>query len=386
MAEPLKNHFGSRIPKTIAAMIAGVWPQFPSKAFLADALEGFDALELMDRGRHLAHVLRRHLPPAYPQAVDILVRSASARPDRSHGDGGMASFLYLPHVCFVSAFGLDDFESSMAAQYELTQRFTAEFSIRPFLERYPERTLARLRRWARDPSHHVRRLVSEGTRPRLPWAGRLRAFQADPRPVLELLELLKDDPSSDVRRSVANNLNDIGKDHPDILIATARRWMTGADEDRRALVRHALRSLVKQGNSEALKVLGFGGGARVAIEKPRIAPRRSSIGGRVTISCYVRSLTRRPQPVVIDLRVHFVRGRGRTAVKVFKLKTVELLPDGGVSCRKTLSLADLTTRRHYPGRHRVDVVVNGRAHELGAFVISSSARRGRGPASSRRVL
>jgi 3-methyladenine DNA glycosylase AlkC len=385
VAEPLKNHFGPRVPKTIAAMIGRVWPQFPSKAFLADALEGFDALELMDRGRHLAHVLRRHLPPAYPQAVDILVRSASARPARSEGDGGMASFVYLPHVCFVSAFGLDDFESSMAAQYELTQRFTAEFSIRPFLERYPERTLARLRQWARDPSHHVRRLVSEGTRPRLPWAGRLRAFQADPRPVLELLELLKDDPSSDVRRSVANNLNDIGKDHPGILIATARRWMAGADEERRALVRHALRSQVKQGNGEALKMLGFGGGARVAIENPRISPRQTSMGGRVTIGCDVRNLGRRAQPMVIDLRVHFVRARGRTAVRVFKLKIAELPPGGVVSCRKTLSLADLTTRRHYPGRHRVDVVVNGRAHELGAFVVSSSARRGRGPASSLRV-
>ena len=136
----------------------------------------------------------------------------------------MDVFIYLPHVFFVAKFGVGHFEASMRAQYELTQRFTAEYSIRGFLERYPERTLARLREWAGDANAHVRRLVSEGTRPRLPWAPRLRAFQDDPQPVLELLELLKDDPELYVRRSVANNLNDIGKDNPTALIDTCRHW------------------------------------------------------------------------------------------------------------------------------------------------------------------
>jgi hypothetical protein len=146
--------------------------------------------------------------------------------------------------------------------------------------------------------------------------------------------------------------------------------MADASEERQALVRHALRSLVKQGNREALKVLGFGGRVRVAIENSRITPRRTSIGGRVTIECDVRNLGRRAQPVVIDLRVHFVRPGGRTTVKVFKLEVADLPGGGVVSCRKTLSLANMTTRRHYPGRHRVDLVVNGRPQEIGAFILT----------------
>jgi thioesterase domain-containing protein len=213
LAEPLKNCFGTAIPKTIGQRVVEVYPAFPVRAFLTDALRGYEQFELMARGRHVARALARHLPADYPRAVGILVASLGAKLEGSENQG-MAPFFYLPHVLFVAEFGLDHFEPSMRAQYELTQRFTAEFSIRPFLERYPEQTLARLARWAADPSAHVRRLVSEGTRPRLPWAPRLRAFQRDPRPVLKLLELLKDDPVLYVRRSVANNLNDIGKDHP----------------------------------------------------------------------------------------------------------------------------------------------------------------------------
>ena len=169
----------------------------------------------------------------------------------------MAAFLYMPHLFFVARHGLDHFEDSMRAQHALTQLFTAEYSIRAFLEKHPGATLARLREWTADPSHHVRRLVSEGTRPRLPWAPRLRAFQKDPRPVLELLELLKDDPELYVRRSVANNLNDIGKDHPALLTAVAKRWLRGASPERRWIVSHALRSAVKRADAGALGALGY---------------------------------------------------------------------------------------------------------------------------------
>jgi 3-methyladenine DNA glycosylase AlkC len=166
------------------------------------------------------------------------IRSRSERLPR-----GMGGFLFLPHVFFVAEYGLEHFETSMRAQYVLTQRFTAEFSIRRYLERHQAATLGPVsREWSADASEDVRRLVSEGTRPRLPWAPRLRAFQADPRPVLALLERLKDDPSLYVRRSVANNLNDIGKDHPVLLVETATRWMENATEERRWIIRHALRS------------------------------------------------------------------------------------------------------------------------------------------------
>lgn len=347
-------------------MIAAVFPRFDQQRFVRSALEGYDALELMPRAWNIAHALRRSLPNDYEKAIKILLASLDQKPERSVASG-MGSFLFLPHVFLVAEYGLEHFEVSMRAQYVLTQRFTAEFSIRRYLERHQAATLARLMEWTTDPSEDVRRLVSEGTRPRLPWAARLRAFQADPRPVLALLERLKDDPALYVRRSVANNLNDIGKDHPDVLVETARRWMVGATEERRWIIRHALRSAVKRGESGALDVLGFGGEAQVSVENVRITPRRPAIGSFVAITCEIVNQSSVPQRVLADLRVHYVKANGTNSPKVFKLKAVELAPRETVQVSKSLSLAQLTTRRHYPGTHRVEVLVNGRAHPLGTF-------------------
>lgn len=366
MAEPLKNHFGADVPRTIARMIAAVFPAFDAGAFVRSALNGYDQLNLMSRGRTIAQTLRRYLPDDYTTAVEILLASLDQKPERTAGQG-MASFLFLPHVFFVAEYGLEHFEASMRAQYLLTQRFTAEYSIRRYLERYQAATLARLAEWTTDPSEDVRRLVSEGTRPRLPWAPRLRAFQADPRPVLALLDLLKDDPSLYVRRSVANNLNDIGKDHPTLLVETARRWMQGATEERRWIIRHALRSAVKRADAGALALLGFGEAARLSVRKVRITPPRPAIGSSVTIACEIVSRASIPQRLLVDLRVHYMKANGRPSPKIFKLKQVEVAPRAAVEVKKRVSLAQLTTRTHYPGRHMADVVVNGRAYPLGAF-------------------
>ena len=281
----------------------------------------------------------------------------------------MGPFLYLPHVMFVARHGLDHFEESMRAQYELTQRFSAEFSIRAFLERHPQETLARLARWANDPNEHVRRLVSEGTRPRLPWAPRLRDFQRDPRPVIALLEKLKDDPSLYVRRSVANNLNDIGKDHPELLFETARAWMRDASPERRWVVSHALRSAVKRGEVGALEVLGYTGSAKLVVERFSVLPAVVRIGESVTVSIQMANRTRKTQSAIVDFRVHFVKANGRSSPKVFKLEAVELAPGGSIALTKKVSLAQLTTRRHYPGRHELDIVINGRAQTLGEFIL-----------------
>ena len=370
MAEPLKTYFDERVPQAIARQIKAAWPQLRTREFLADALDGYASLELMNRGRHIARALARHLPPDYPRALEILMRSIDERRPGDHIEGAMASFFYLPHTCFVAEFGIEHFEASMRAQYRLTQIFTAEFSIRPFIERYERESLALLSKWALDSNPHVRRLVSEGTRPRLPWAGRLRRFQKDPRPVLTLLEQLRDDSEIYVRRSVANNLNDIGKDHPEVLITVARRWMKGATEERRSLVRHALRSLVKQGNTDALEILGFGKVATVALENIGISPRRVPNGGKVTVTFDARSTSRRAQRVMLDLRIHFIKANGKSSPKVFKLRTASLAAGEAVTSRKTISLANLTTRKHYPGRHLVDVLINGRITPLGSFSVT----------------
>jgi 3-methyladenine DNA glycosylase AlkC len=366
MAEPLVNQYGADVPQAIAAMITAVFPSFNAAGFVAEVLDGYDAQPLMARGNRIARALRRFLPDDYPKALAILMDSIS----QPHGrDPGLVlgSFLFLPHTLFVAEFGLGHFELSMAAQHALTQRFSAEFSIRPFLLHHPEATLRQLKLWTQDPSVHVRRLVSEGSRPRLPWAPRLRPFQADPRPVLALLERLRDDPELYVRRSVANNLNDIGKDHPALLADTAQAWLQGASPERAWIVGHALRSALKRGEAGALEVLGFGAAAQVAVGQVDITPQQPRMGGTVEIAFEVSNQQSRTQRVLVDLGVAYVKANGQNRVKVFKLKTLELAPGQTVRLGKKLSLAEMSTRKHQPGQHPVTVILNGQAQALGVF-------------------
>ena len=368
MAEALKHHYGPDIPRRIAAMIRATHPRFDARSFLRHALYGYEALELMQRGAKIADALHAHLPGDFPAAVEILLVSLNQpAASKSEGKNPINSFLFLPHTLFIAQHGLDHFEVSMRAQHTLTQRFSAEFSIRKFLQQKPIDTLKTLRVWAADPSEHVRRLVSEGTRPRLPWAQRLRAFQQDPRPVLALLELLKDDPSLYVRRSVANNLNDIGKDHPELLFKTAARWAKNASENRQWIIRHALRSAVKRGEQGALQVLGFGNAAKVEIRHAKVSPARVKKSAGVNVSFEVANAAPRVQRLLVDLCVHFIKANGKTRPKVFKLRSMVLAARASESFSKRLSLKDLTTRKHYPGVHRVEVVINGRAMMLGKF-------------------
>lgn len=245
----------------LAHNIGLVHPKFDGESFQRAALEGLKPLAILPRGQHLARTLRVHLPERYSDAIEILVRSLTP-PMTDTDDLGLGGFFYLPHVSFVATYGLDaehnggrdPFEVSMQAQYEITRRFTAEFSMRPFLIKWPERTLARLLEWTQDPDPHVRRLCSEGSRPRLPWAMRIPAFIKDPRPVLPILETLKDDTDLYVRRSVANHVGDIAKDHPPLAFEICERWLAGAAAERKWMIRHAVRHPAKKGVKEALRL------------------------------------------------------------------------------------------------------------------------------------
>lgn len=375
MAEKLKHFFGERIVCAIAKDLRRAHPQFRERHFVAACLSGLSRLELTARALHIADAMHDHLPRPFAVAADILV--ASLGPELTHTDAfGLEPFRYLPHVFFVQKHGLGDFEASMRAQYELTKRFSAELSIRPFLERHPEETYTRLLAWARDDSVHVRRLVSEGTRPRLPWAPRLRAFQEDPRPVIALLEMLKDDPERYVQRSVANSLNDIAKDHPELAVEVCREWLIEAPPARRWIVKHALRSLVKKAHPGALKILGVSGKPRISVAGVRLVPADVRIGGLLRFSFEIISTSNRAQELLIDYAVHFVKSNGTTRPKVFKLRKLELPPAGRAELGSRISFEDLTTRRHYPGRHRIDLLVNGVAHPLAEFEVRPRQRRG----------
>ncbi len=371
----MKDVFNPVVVREIAAELRRAHPPFDINAFVARAMEGLDQLELTARAAHIADALHEFLPQPFSRASAAIEASLGAEIPAT-GEMGLTSLRYLPYVTFVQKFGLDDYEAAMRLQAELTKRFTAEFSIRVFLERYPVSTYAQMVSWAQDDNAHLRRLASEGLRPRLPWATRLRAYQQDPRPVLAVLELLKDDPERYVQRSVANNLNDIAKDHPLLAIETCRRWAQDAPAGRAWTIRHALRGLVKAGNSEAIRILGGEEKPRVRIGNATISPRKAAIGEAVRLSFEVESMARGSQRLLIDYAVHFVKANGSTRPKVFKLRALTLGPGDTIAFSATVSLAAMTTRRHYPGRHRIDVIINGTAHLLGEFEVTIKPETG----------
>lgn len=259
---PLKALLNQEAIECLAQNILYVHRDFEAEAFCECASRDIEPLELMQRGRQIAKVLYQFLPRNYSEAIAII--SASLTPARTEAEEfGLAGFFYLPHSFFISEYGQeqkynsgkDPFEASMGALYALTTRFTSEFAIRTFLIHQQERTLSKVFDWLNDPNPHVRRLCTEGTRPRLPWGKRIPSFISNPRPTLYLLETLKNDQSLYVRRSVANHLGDIAKDHPDIVFSICERWLNeDASKDLRWLIGHAVRHPARKGDARALKI------------------------------------------------------------------------------------------------------------------------------------
>ncbi len=379
MAEPLKNMFGPEMVHRTARSIDRVYPDFDVAGFTHQALVDFDALELTERCRQIGDALASWLPTDRRRAIDILIDSlgpelencdptdASPLGDPTIDDNPMSGFFYMSHGYFLAEHCDDNFDAVIRANYELTKRATSEFSIRAPLRDHTMATLRELEMWTTDPNVHVRRCVSEGTRPRLPWSFRLKVFQDDPTPVLRLLEMLRDDPVEYVRRSVANNLNDIAKDHPDLVVATTKRWWSDADENRRRLIKHSLRTLIKAGHPDALDVLGYGPSSPAVIGAVSIEPRKPRIGEKVSVEIRVDNPSTAPCRALVDLRVHFVKANGSTSPKVFKGAELSLQAGESAGVRKTISVAQQTTRTHHPGEHFVEIMVNGVVCPAGSF-------------------
>ena len=355
MADALKNLYDQKLLKRMSAGLSQVWPKFDRKRF--DALmPRLQPLEMKPRVRLIRDELQSLLPDDYSQALAILMRSLKTEK--------LSSFDLWPYTEFIQLYGIEDRVRSLDALKEITKFFTSEWAVRPFLTKYPQETLKFLESCARDKDVHVRRWSSEGSRPRLPWGERLHAFVKDPRPTLRILEILKFDEELYVRKSVSNHLNDIAKDHPALVVKTLARWKSEAGEKHAAkidwTIRRSLRTLIKDGHVGALALIGVSDKAKIELIGFKATPRRIELGDRIEFQFQVRSKGLKPQKLVVDYIVHFVKANKTTAPKVFKLKTVEIPANGLLEFSKRHHIKPITTRVYYPGLHFVEIQINGR--------------------------
>lgn len=353
----LKNYIDAQLVTQLAERITVVLPTFERDAFVAAAGGELPNLELKARFDWIADQLRAFLPADYPTTLKILLDTLDNE-DGRFAPLEMSDFRLMPIPTFVYRHGIDHPDASLDAMPIITRHATCEGAIRPYIRRYPKATLARLRQWAKHDDEHVRRLVSEGSRPRLPWWPPLREFIADPAPVFPLLECLKDDPSLYVRRSVANNLNDISKDHPRLLLERMAAWSDGASKERQWLVNHALRTLVKRGDASALAILGYTP-AEVELSDLTLHPAVLQFGRQLELSFALRNCGRKTQKLMVDFVMHFLKANGSTAPKVFKLKRMSLPAGEQVRLSKNMAIRPISTRKYYAGRQRLEIQVNG---------------------------
>jgi 3-methyladenine DNA glycosylase AlkC len=377
MAEPFKTWIDAAVVQAIAQHVQRSWSGFDAAGFTQQALAGLDGLELKARVQQLAGALARRLPDDADRACGILEASLGP-PARADGeaedwgalrtsDAGLAGWAVWPLTEAVALRTVDTApERGLLALQAMTQRLTAEFAIRPFFIQQPATTLRTVSGWLGHPSAHVRRLVSEGSRPRLPWGLRLQALVADPSPTLPWLQVLQDDRSAYVRRSVANHLNDIAKDHPALVADWLSTHLPGASAERSALLKHASRGLVKAGDAAVLAAWGLGAGYRgrlgLAVSPPALA-----LGEVLTLTLDLQSTAPHAQRLAIDYAVHHVKAAGHTTPKVFKGWVIELAPGERRQLVKRHAMKLITTRRYHPGAHAVDVRINGQVLAEAAF-------------------
>jgi len=363
MAEPFKNLLNKEVIDRMAMHFLSQWPKFDTKGFVTAATKDLDALELKERTERITDTMIEFLPADFEKAGKIMLASLGPTLDddisaSSADDKGIVGWAIMPLTHYVGLRGHDHFDLSMTLFKEMTKRSSSEFGIRFFLLESPAKTLSVLKTWTTDSNRHVRRLVSEGIRPRLPWAMRLPIFIKDPLPVIDLLELLKDDDEEYVRRSVANNLNDIAKDHPDIVAEIAAQWIKGASRERKKLIRHACRTLIKNGHKKTLKVLGFKA-PKIKQTNVNILTPEVVFGDALQFTMTIVSDSNQNQALMIDYIIHHQKANGTTSPKVFKWRTTTLPAKKALISTKKHAIKKITTRVYYPGTHTVEVMVNG---------------------------
>lgn len=353
-----KEWFNAARYRALADQLRAIEPRFHHARFLQLTLDGLAGRSLMQRMNQAAIAAETALPGSFPDKLAVLRALA---PKIEHG----FVTIFLPD--FVARFGLDHADASLDALRFFTRFGSSEFGIRPFIERDPRHTLAVMLSWAREGDEHERRLASEGCRPRLPWGRRLPALVRDPAPLRPILETLKADPALYVRKSVANNLNDVAKDHPDWMLDLLEAW--DLEHPHTAwIAKRAARTLIKRGHPRALKLFGIGAAPKVCATLA-VTPRRITLGESITLAVALESTNGRAQKLAVDYVVHYVKARGTTSAKVFKWTELTLAAGETIELTKRQTIRDFTTRRHHAGRHRIELQVNGRIVAEAAFAL-----------------
>ncbi|MCC5796483.1 MAG: DNA alkylation repair protein [Methylophaga sp.] len=354
----MKQHLNEQAVRQLAGCLATAWPVFDTAAFIKCASSGLEQLELKQRVEHIADQLMNHLPGDFTRTAGIVIQVADIWTSEATDKPIWSSFAAWPLIDYAGQAGWHHPELAMDVLEYITVLFTAEFAMRPYLQHQFDIVYPRILLWTRHADPHVRRLASECIRPRLPWAGHLKSFQRDPEPVLKVLELLKDDVSVYVQKSVANNLNDISKDNPDRVLALVRQWLPKATKQRRWIIRHGLRSLIKQGVPEVFKLLDYS--PTIALQSQlQLNKVQVSYGDSFEITLSLQSESMSAQDLVIDYAVWHLKANGNHSRKVFKWKTMTLTAGQCLKISKTHAFKALSTRKYYPGPHLLEVFING---------------------------
>jgi 3-methyladenine DNA glycosylase AlkC len=377
MAELLREVINPQTIDELGQRITAGYPQFDETSFRQAINPYLGDLALSERLDLVTRKLEIYLPTDFEQAAAILVNSLGEELDAVSDDpvatdlGSSRGFIVVAMGNFIARNGQQHFDVSMQALYEMTKRFSSEGPIREFLINEEEKTLTLFHHWAEDPNVHVRRLVSESTRPRLPWTRQLPQFIADPRPILPLLEKLKDDPHLYVRRSVANNLNDIAKDHPSLVVETLAEWQDDASLYMPWLTKHALRTLIKEGNSGALALLGFQPNPVITVDAFILDKKTVSLGEGLNFQLDLSSPTSTPQKLMIDYIIYHMKANGKLRPKVFKWTQKQVVSGKPLSLVKQHLFKKIRTRKYYAGQHEIHIQINGQIIARDNFILET---------------
>ncbi len=362
----MKNSLNVKAVSRIANSFKLAYPVFNVDGFIGSATEGLVSLELKQRVQHIIKALEEHLPDSFSDCA-VIIEKVKAVWIKGDEEDSFQVFAAWPVIDFIAIKGIAEPHLALPLLKTVTSLFSAEFAIRPFIEAYPELCYEYLGSWTTDSSDDVRRLVSEGTRPRLPWAPKLSCAIGNPDNNIKLLSKLKNDSSLYVRRSVANHLNDIAKDHPNIVLDLCESWYPTADDSLKWLIRHATRTLVKQGFSRVYPLLGFTKSPKLSSVNLEVDTKTVYLGKSLVFSVLVESGAQVDQSLVVDFSLDLVKANGRQQSKVFKLKNVSLLVGEKLYITKEMKIKEISTRRYYAGIQGVSVLVNGVVAAKGEF-------------------